>query len=110
MKVDRIFKYQHFKNVPQINRESYSLLRAFFRLKYKLPFPMQEKYIYNVKESFSVVDLFGTEAEKQTILNQVKKHDLAFVTKLAELPEDLKLLLDKRFYNPDLFKRPEGEE
>lgn len=86
-------------------RDSYHVLRELFRIKYKMPLPMRHKFVYNIKESFTVVSTFGSEQEQKQILNNVMKHDLEFLKKLSQLPEPAHQLFDKRLYHPELYNR-----
>ncbi|KAG2381257.1 hypothetical protein C9374_006246 [Naegleria lovaniensis] len=100
-----LYKHTSFGSLPSQTREAYTLLRQLLSLKYKFPLPMRNKYVHNVKESFSVVTLFGSEQEQRQLLNNVSKHDLPLLRKFTELPEEAYTLFDKRLYAPELYEQ-----
>ncbi|KAF0976269.1 hypothetical protein FDP41_004944 [Naegleria fowleri] len=104
-----LFKHSSFASLSPQTREAYHLLRQLLSLKYKFPLPMRNKYVHNIKESFSVVTLFGTEQEQLQLLSNVSRHDLALLRKFTELPEEAYRLFDKRLYAPDLYEQKSTE-
>lgn len=86
-----------------------SLYKQYLKLSKKVPRPMRNKFLWNVRETYEWLKTSNISNEKRLELLQQGEENLITLKKIFSLPEDQLSILNKSSYSEELYKTSSDE-